>query len=297
MPFTCHLCGKCFSCKAKLESHLYKKVCQQPPANVCSGCSYHFSTKQMYQYHITHNVCKKADQVEQDGKTGSKTKLKLILKRPSQELVDDLINQLSETKEKLFATEEKLSEMVGKYDSLKENPQTVNNTQQINLFFPTAFGQENIKNILDKLPGLLKDAITKHCDRSVAYLTEKIHCNKEMFPEYTNVYISNYKSPFVMVSDGERFKHKPKKTIIDEIIEQSLDMLQTYLDHSDLKQNFFNRYERYQNLIEISQDEKKSEERKELEIEIAGMLLDMRDVIGSDPRIKSMLNDLEEGKF
>ena len=74
-------------------------------------------------------------------------------------------------------------------------------------------------------------------------------------------------------------------------------MLQTYLDHSDLKQNFFNRYERYQNLIEISQDEKKSEERKELEIEIAGMLLDMRDVIGSDPRIKSMLNDLEEGKF
>jgi hypothetical protein len=275
----------------------------------------------MYQYHITHNVCKKIkqtapvdhmeqtkqvnhiDPVEQDGKTDpldhNKTKLKLVLKRQYQNInVDELINQLSETKEKLSATEEKLSEMVGKYDSLKENPQNVtNNTQQINLFFPTAFGQENIKNILDKLPSLLNDAITKHCDRSVAYLTEKIHCNKEMFPEYTNVYISNYKSPFALVSDGARFKHKSKKSIIDEIIERSLHMLQTYVDNSDLTQKIFNKYERYQNLIEVGQDEKKSEERKELEIEIAGMLLDMRDVIGSDPRIKSMLNDLEEGKF
>jgi hypothetical protein len=219
-----------------------------------------------------------------------KVKIPMVLKNTSQELnVEELLAQLSETKEKLV-------EMTGKYDALKENPQTVN-TQQINMFFPTAFGKEDIKRITEKLPTLLRDAITHHCDRSIAYLTEKIHCNKEVFPEYTNVYISNLKLPYAMVSDGTRFRHKSKKTIIDEIIEQSVHMLQIYVDGSDLTQKIFKRYAQYQDLIEVGRDEKKSEERKELEIEIAGMLLDMRDVIGSDPRIKSMLNELEDGHF
>ena len=42
---------------------------------------------------------------------------------------------------------------------------------------------------------------------------------------------------------------------------------------------------------------KKSERRKDMEIEIAGLLLDLRSLIESDPQIKKMLDKLEAGQF
>lgn len=183
---------------------------------------------------------------------------------------------------------------------LLENPKTVNNNQQINLFFPQAFGSEQVDKILEKIPNLLHDAVTNHTSRSIEFLTEQIHCNKEMFPEYTNVYIRNYKSPFALVSDGQKFQHKLQKRIIDEIIEKGMHMLQTYIDtnNDNLGQKIIKKYEDYCGLVDTSiNDTRKSERRKDLELEIAGMLLDMRAVIDSDSTMKTMLDRLEEGEF
>ena len=84
---------------------------------------------------------------------------------------------------------------------LKENPQTVNNN--INLL--VNFGQENIDEILAKLPNLLQDTLTKHLGQSIPYLTKQIHCNQELFPEYNNVYIESYRNPFAMIFQNGQF--------------------------------------------------------------------------------------------
>jgi hypothetical protein len=147
------------------------------------------------------------------------------------------------------------------------------------------------------MPNLLHDALTKHSNRSVEYLTEQIHCNKQTFPEYTNVYIRGYKSPFAMVSNGKQFQNKPQKAIIEQIIENSISMLQDYIDNNGEKygQKIIDKYERYRDLVETDSSDKKSERRKDLEIEIAGMLLDMRSIIESQPYVKQLLDHLESG--
>jgi DNA-directed RNA polymerase subunit N (RpoN/RPB10) len=180
---------------------------------------------------------------------------------------------------------------------LEEHPQTITQNQIINLNFPKAFGSEQITDILGKLPNLLHDAITKHTGRSVEYLTEQIHCNQKVFPEYTNVFIDRFKSPFAFVSNGEQFQTKPQKRIIEQIIDDSISMLQEYVDNNDEKcgQKIIEKYETYRDLVEDG--DKKSQRRKDLEIEIAGMLLDMRPIIEARPHMKKMLDHLEEGTF
>lgn len=273
--FICPQCNKYLSSKRTLEYHTNHNVCRKN-THICHLCQTIFSSKQRLDYHISQNVCDR------------KTKIHVTLKH-----MDDASDKLS----KKILYEENLR-LKGENKALKENPQTINN-HQINLIFPKAFGNEEVSHILDKLPNLLHDAITKHGNRSVAYLTEQIHCNKEIFPEYTNVYICGYKSPFALVSDGKEFKHKPQKRTIDQIIEKSISMLQNYVDNNDEKygRRIIDKYEKYRDLVEFDEGERKSEMRKDLEIEIAGMLLDMRKVIESDPHIKTMLDELEEGNF
>ena len=113
-----------------------------------------------------------------------------------------------------------------------------------------------------------------------------------------NVYIRNYRSPYALVSNGERFQNKPKTRIIEDLIEKARSMLQRYIDNpgGDLRQKVIKKCEDYFDLIDTT-DGKKSERRKELEVEIGGMLLDMRSIIESDPCMKNMLDQLEEGKI
>lgn len=283
MEYKCSLCQKIFTVKKGLDYHINHNVCQKEHKK-CLLCGHVFKNIQMYKYHMDHNVCKK--------KT-PEPKIKIKLKKSDNR---NNIDYSTYTKDELIL---KIAQLEGKVEAMNEHPQTINNAHQINFIFPKAFGTEQIDHISQRLPNLLHDALTKHCNRSVEYLTEQIHCNKEIFPEYTNVYIRGYKSPFALVSDGEKFQNKPQKRIIEQIIEQSISMLQDYVDNHGEKygQKIIDRYERYRNLVESGEHEKKSELRKEIEIEIAGMLLDMRPLIESIPQVKKMLDQLEEGQF
>jgi hypothetical protein len=75
-------------------------------------------------------------------------------------------------------------------------------------------------------------------------------------------------------------------------------MLQRYIDRTGdtLKQKVIRMCDDYFDLIDTT-DGKKSERRKELEVEIGGMLLDMRSIIESNPCMKNMLDQLEAGKM
>jgi hypothetical protein len=233
----------------------------------------------MCEYHYDHDVCTFVQQ-----NIAFSNKPKLVLKKKNEDL----------TKEELIV---KVSRLEGTIDALKTHPQTINNNNQVNLIFPKAFGTEQVADILAKIPNLLHDALTKHPNRSIEYITEQIHCNKEVFPEYTNVYIRGYKSPYALVSNGTRFQNKPQKRIIDRIIDDSISMLQDYVDNFGEKmgQKIIDKYETYRDMVEG--DDNKTERRRDMEIEIAGMLLDMRPIIESNPNIKQMLNKLEDGQF
>lgn len=290
MSLQCNKCEKVFKSKQSLSYHTKNNVCKKHKY-ICEQCNSEISSKQMLKYHIDNKVCQK--------KTDKTEKYKIELKK-----ADQYIRNLEN--ENFF--------LKGENKALKENPQMINNIekQQINVIFPQAFGTEEVDYILSKIPNLLHDAFGKHTSRSIEYITEKIHCNKEVFPEYTNVYIKGYKSPFALVSDGMKFQHKPQKRIIDQIIEKSAGMIQDYADENGEKygQKIIDKYQRYIDLVDMDGRDKenghgkknmvntkKSERRKDLEVEIAGLLLDMRGVIESDGNMKMMLDKLEEGEF
>ena len=61
----------------------------------------------------------------------------------------------------------------------------------------------------------------------IPMLAEKIHNSRNM-PEYRNVYTTSERSSYAMVSDGERFRYRPKKTIIDHIIEEKRSLITAF---------------------------------------------------------------------
>lgn len=287
--FICDFCHKQFIKKQGLDYHVTHKVCLKL-GKTCIKCGYQFTTKAMFQYHMDNNVCDKPIQKKKKLTLKKTNDTPIFTKSGEPHFPNDC------TKEELLM---KVAILEAEKKMLLENPRTVDDhsNHQINFIFPKAFGSEQIDYILTKIPNLLHDAVTKHTGRSVEYLTEQIHCNKEIFPEYTNVFIRGYKSPFALVSNGDKFQNKPQKRIIEQIIENSISMLQDYIDNNGEKygQRIIDKYETYRDLVEDG--DKKSERRKDLEIEIAGMLLDMRPIIESEPYMKHLLDKLEGGEF
>lgn len=283
----CPDCYRIFDRKTGLDYHLSHKVCEKSKDKECPKCHKVLSSRQMCQYHVLHEVC---------GNSSIANKTKIPLKLKPQVSTSTLLPTREPTKEELLI---KVAMLEAQNKILCEHPQTIIQ-QTINYNFPHAFGTEDIHRILSKKPSLLHDAITKHTDRSVEYMTEQIHCDNDVFPEYANVYLRGRKSQFALVSNGKCFQNKPQKRIIDQIIENTISMLQTYIDYNGEKigQRIIDKYEKYQDLVEEpSEHEKKSERRKDLEIEIAGLLLDMRPIIEENPTIKRMLDQLEEGSY
>ena len=87
------------------------------------------------------------------------------------------------------------------------------------------------------------------------------------------MYTQSERSSYALVSDGESFHYRPKKTIIDQIIEDKLTLLNEYIDTNGslLGEKVLKKYEEYQNQIDGD-----PEFRKNLEMEIGGLLLDMK---------------------
>jgi hypothetical protein len=266
----CELCGKTFTSDYGLKYHTNNKVCQKP-SNSCEFCLKEFKSKQSHDYHVKQNVC-----------GNYVPKHKIVLKSS--------YNNLS--KEELIV---RLNESETKYKTLKENPQVINNNTNNNniIVFPDAYGNENIDHIQKKLGDILGQLIKHHPFTSIPTLFVQIH-NNNKFPEYHNVYISSERSNYAMVSDGKTFNHKPKKTIIDQIIEDKRSILNQYIDDNgeQLGEKVLSKYDKYQNQIDEN-----SEFRKDLECEIGGLLLDMKSVIANDDKTRQLLDKVNDGQY
>jgi len=275
--YQCPLCDENFTRSSSLKYHTIHKVCQKTTDKMCPKCGYLFSTKQMCQYHISHNVC------NTDHATPITTKPKLVLKSNYEQMSrEELIHELT------HVTGE-FNHMKGKYEALKENPQQINNI----VVFPASFGDENMEHISQKLGDILKPMIINHPFRSIPLLFDRIH-NNDKLPEYHNVYVSSERSNYAMISDGKNFKYTPKKTIIDQIIEDKRSILNRYVDDNgkQLGEEVLAKYEKYQNRLDDN-----SEFRKTLEVEIGCLLLNMKSVIANDEKTRQLLDKVNDGQY
>jgi len=275
--FKCDNCDKVLSTKARLDYHLLNKVCHKPNKS-CPSCGKTFRSKQNCQYHISQLVCKK------------KVSLKLKTIDPS----NDHNSHLS--KDELLI---KVAKLEGQVEALTDHPQTINNSNNNSnsnnniIIFPNAFGKEDIALIQQKLGDILGPLIKHQTFDSIPNLFNTIHNNTQM-PEYHNVYATCERSSYAMVSDGQSFKYRPKKTIIDQIIEDKRTILNDYVDQygDQLGEKILSRYEKYKDKIDDD-----TEFRKNLELEIGGLLLDMKSVIANDERTRKLLDKVTEGRF
>ena len=275
--FKCQYCNKQLSNQVCLDYHIDVMMCRKP-TKTCPLCGVIFASKQRCQTHISKGVCQK--------KVKSKGKVTLKLKSKYDGVSrDELIRQLEQTKTK--------------YETLESHPQNVNiqqNIQQVDnrkiYMFPATFGKEKINHVCQVTgEDVCKDVI-KHSDQHYIYdLCSKIHNSKKV-PEYRNVYVPSERSQYALVSDGEKFQYRPKKTIITQIIDEKRYLLNKYVDdHGDqLSEKLMHRYDLYQSQIDDD-----PEFRKELELEIGGFLLNMRDVIAPDEKTRRLLKKVEEG--
>ena len=268
MTLSCPSCVKIFTRSNNLNYHVNNNVCNKLKKK-CHNCGHQFSTKAMLQYHVNNKVCEK--------------KYKITLK-PS---IHDKYHNY--TKEELML---KLANIEAKYESLQENPQNIqtNNIGNV-VIFPTAYGKEDIDYICQKLGDILGPLVVKKPFRSIPCLFEKIHKNKQL-PEYHNVYTKSEKSSYALVSDGENFNNRPKKTVIDHIIEDKRSILNDYVDKNEkqLGKLVLDKYEKYQNKLDSDPSF-----RKNLELEIGGMLLDMKSIIANDDKTRRLLKKVDEG--
>ena len=94
-----------------------------------------------------------------------------------------------------------------------------------------------------------------------------------------------------MISDGKVFKHQPKN-VIDQIIESKRLILREYVDTNgdQLGEKVLQKYERYTDLLDED-----VEFRKNLELEIGGMLLDMKAIIANDEKTRQLLDKVNDG--
>jgi hypothetical protein len=272
MSFQCPDCNQNFKNKRSLSYHMDHNVCGKKQKK-CEKCNKNFSSNQRLMYHIENEVCEKKIQ-----------RRKLRLKK---QFIEKYNNY---TKEELIL---KLANIEGKYESLQENPQNIQNNINNVVVFPAAYGKEDIDYICQKLGDILGPLVVHQTFQSIPYLFEKIHKNKQL-PQYHNVYTTSEKSSYALVSDGENFNNRPKKTVIDQIIEDKRSILNSYVDSNEkqLGKQVLDKYEKYQNKLDSD-----SSFRRNLELEIGGLLLDMKSIIADDEKTRHLLEKVNDGNF
>lgn len=267
----CPNCGRQLNSKQSLKYHIVHNVCQCK--HICLHCGNLFDSNRNLNNHTQKGICIKQH------------KFKLVLKRDCNfpEIDNSLeFNQMS--RKELIEENIRLK---AENTIFRDHPQTVNNT--VNIVVPPAFLKpDTFQQLIKTRPDLLHDALLKHPCDFITYLIGETNCNPKL-PIFNSVKIMNKKDPYAQISNGEKYVYASKKKIIEQLIENKRHILQEYVDqHGDkCGEKILSRYQRYVDTLDDN-----SELKKDLEIDVACMLLNVSDVIGSDEWSRKLLDDL-----
>ena len=133
------------------------------------------------------------------------------------------------------------------------NNNTNNNTNNgtINNITINQYGKEDMSHItLQDFKGLFS-----RCNSCVPFFVELLHFNKDK-PENNNIYISNMKSPYLMLYDGAKWKLAEKNAILDDMYDDKCEILvNKYEDLKDhLDESIMNKFSKFLNKYELMKD-------------------------------------------
>lgn len=239
--FSCDKCLKTFINKSNYNRHINRKTpCTYPEFYkkdnkfCCKICNKEYSRKNYVMNH--YQKCKTENKTTEDmidifRKNGGGKE-----REEEEESVDRLtflenkIKKLQEDYDKLRSDQIKINNLT----TINSNCNNTNNTNNTNNVTITnninivAFGKEN----MDKFS---KKEITRILNKgfnSVPFAVEKIHFNPKL-PEYHNVYISNMRSPYIMVHNGNDWELREKNETIEKLYDDKIYLLEeqfTYLE-------------------------------------------------------------------
>jgi hypothetical protein len=205
MSITCEKCGEWCKSLYYYNRHKNKKFPCVPEERekldienrMCLHCKHVFSTHYILVNHLPNCKLKPTETEE----------LKQIILNLSTKLIanSDLSNQ------QMKELAEKNTQLETKIDNLK----IVNNTINVqNNIIVTPFGKEDLSFLtLNDYSNIFR----KGC-YSISELVKLIHCNDNK-PEYTNVYIKNFKDAYMFTFDGKAWDIEKKDDILNNMIE------------------------------------------------------------------------------
>ena len=211
MPlYNCDICEKQFNQRSHYTRHINRiypcDLLKNNNINKCKYCESEFTKNSSLNRHINENRCK----------------VKKTLDNDKEEIFQKLLSEIKELKisnNRILRDNETLKKKIGKSRTNTFNNSSINNGSinngTINNIKIVAFGKEDISHISDKewLQILNKNY------KSIQDLTLKTHFDNNK-PENQNIYISNLRSKYIMVHNGNKWEVKDRKDTVDDLYDE-----------------------------------------------------------------------------
>ena len=240
----CQKCNKTFNHKGAYDRHLSRqKPCvnfaisakivaeiaettkknTENAAITCSHCCKIYKRKYELQRHLK-NGCKKQNNAPND----------------------ELLNKIKQLEDKIILLENKSTA-----NNTTNNNNINNGVIQNNNITINQYGKEDMShlNLQD-----FKRLFSK-CNSCVPFFVELLHFNKDK-PENNNIYISNMKSPYLMLYDGTKWKLAEKNAVLDDMYDDKCEILvnkyENLKDHLD--ETIMNKFSKFLNKYELMKE-------------------------------------------
>ncbi len=250
MKFQCPKCGYTSNRKSSYINHINKtNICYASLSDVeptldnmiiinetymCNICEKKYANYQYYLKHIY--ICEEKKEKEK------KEKEQLILQQLK--IVTEQLDELKKT------TLNITNNNTVNDNSINTNTNnTINNNNNITLL---GYKTPDLSHMTDQMMNM---CIGKGINTIPTYI-KNVHFNSEK-PENHNMYISNMRTKYVHVHDGEQWNIADRGIFIKELINRYDFKIQTWAENPDMRKkypNAINDMETYQKLIDEAQD-------------------------------------------
>ena len=248
VEYTCNLCNKTFDHKSTYVRHCNKKkpciigtqtvlpeqlgtqLIPETDENECLYCNKTFTSLKSLRRHNKHYCAK--------NKINNNIEKEL-------NILKEKINELENVNKQL------IKNTITNNNNSNNNTNNNTNNGTINNITINQYGKEDMSHItLQDFKGLFS-----RCNSCVPFFVELLHFNKDK-PENNNIYISNMKSPYLMLYDGAKWKLAEKNAILDDMYDDKCEILvNKYEDLKDhLDESIMNKFSKFLNKYELMKD-------------------------------------------